>query len=182
MKGCTNYPCYRALSSMSACAVLFIFGINILAVSATAAPAPVITKSTAQTKTTQEDITWTIQTLKKSQARWIEVNLKKQQLIAWEGDNAVFKATVSSGKSRTPTLKGVFNVQTKLRESRMRGPGYDIPDVPYTMYYDGGYAIHGAYWHSNFGTPVSHGCINLRPKQARWLFDWAKVGTTIVIR
>ena len=63
----------------------------------------------------------------------------------------------------------------------MTGPGYDVPDVPYTMYYDGGMAIHGAYWHNMFGTPVSHGCTNVAVNHAKWLFDWASVGTPVVV-
>lgn len=123
-----------------------------------------------------------IDDLKQSDQRWIEIRLKQQRLLAWEGNQYIYGATVSTGKASTPTLKGVFAVQTKLRETRMRGADYNIPDVPYTMYYDGGYAIHGAYWHNRFGTPISHGCINLKPSQARWLFNWAKVGTPVVIR
>jgi lipoprotein-anchoring transpeptidase ErfK/SrfK len=64
----------------------------------------------------------------------------------------------------------------------MRGRGYDIANVPYTMYYQNGYAIHGAYWHNKFGTPVSHGCVNLALNQAKRLFNWANVGTTVVIQ
>ncbi len=89
---------------------------------------------------------------------------------------------MSTGKKSTPTLTGVYAIQTKLPKARMRGADYDIPDVPSTMYYDGNYAIHGAYWHSNFGTPVSHGCVNLPPKKARLLFNWAKVGTPVIVR
>lgn len=64
----------------------------------------------------------------------------------------------------------------------MRGEDYDVPNVPYVMYYDRGYGIHGAYWHNNFGTPVSHGCVNLAPNHAKWLFDWAEVGTKVVVQ
>jgi lipoprotein-anchoring transpeptidase ErfK/SrfK len=63
----------------------------------------------------------------------------------------------------------------------MRGKGYDIPDVPYTMYFYEGYAIHGAYWHHRFGTPVSHGCVNLPVRQAHKLFNWTPMGTLVVV-
>jgi lipoprotein-anchoring transpeptidase ErfK/SrfK len=63
----------------------------------------------------------------------------------------------------------------------MKGAGYDIPNVPYAMYYEGNYGIHGAFWHRRFGTPVSHGCVNVAVNHARWLFDWASVGTAVVI-
>ena len=64
----------------------------------------------------------------------------------------------------------------------MKGDGYDIPDVPHTMYYQGGYGIHGAYWHNNFGTPVSRGCVNVAPNHAKKIFNWASVGTTVVVQ
>jgi len=120
--------------------------------------------------------------LKNSQRRWIQVDLSRQRLIAWEGNKAVFGVIVSTGKKSTPTPTGVFNIYTKLKKTRMKGEDYDVKDVPHTMYYQGGYGIHGAYWHNNFGTPVSHGCVNLAPNQAKKLFNWASVGTTVVVQ
>jgi lipoprotein-anchoring transpeptidase ErfK/SrfK len=123
-----------------------------------------------------------IQTLKQSEQRWIQINLSKQNLTAWEGNKPVYAITISSGKGSTPTRIGTFKIQRKQKKSRMRGRGYDVPNVPYTMYYQGGYAIHGAYWHNKFGTPVSHGCINLAPNHAKWIFEWADIGTPVVIQ
>lgn len=114
--------------------------------------------------------------------RWIEIDLSSQQLTAWNGKKRVRSFTISTGKQRTPTPTGNFAVQSKHSSTRMRGRGYDVPNVPYVMYYSGGYALHGAYWHNRFGTPVSHGCVNLRTGSARWLYNWASVGTPIVIR
>ena len=88
---------------------------------------------------------------------------------------------VSTGKESTPTLPGIFSIESKRPLDRMRGEDYDVPDVPYAMYYDQGYAIHGAYWHRKFGTPMSHGCINVSVDHAEWLFEWASEGTTVVI-
>ncbi len=119
--------------------------------------------------------------LQQSSDRWIQIDLSRQRLIAWEGNQAVYAVIVSTGKSSTPTRTGTFEVYTKYRETRMTGPGYDVPDVPYTMYYDGGMAIHGAYWHNRFGTPVSHGCTNVAVDHAKWLFEWASVGTPVVV-
>ncbi|MGI0496680.1 L,D-transpeptidase [Limnospira platensis CENA597] len=119
--------------------------------------------------------------LQQSSERWIQIDLTSQRLIAWEGNKAVYAVIVSTGKPSTPTRVGNFRVQTKYRSTRMTGPGYDVPDVPYTMYYDGGMAIHGAYWHNMFGTPVSHGCTNVAVDHARWLFEWASVGTPVVV-
>lgn len=56
-----------------------------------------------------------------------------------------------------------------------------MPNVPYTMYYYKGYAVHGAYWHNNFGHPMSHGCVNLRPSDAKWFYNFAPVGTPVVV-
>jgi len=112
--------------------------------------------------------------------RWIDVNLSQQRLTAYQGNSAVFSAAISGGLPRTPTVTGRFRVQTKLRSTRMRGPGYDLPGVPYTMYFHKGYAIHGTYWHNNFGRPMSHGCVNMRTQDAAWLFSWASIGTPVV--
>ena len=119
--------------------------------------------------------------LQQSDERWISIDLSTQRLIAWEGNKAVYAVIVSTGKASTPTRLGTFRIYTKYRTTRMIGPGYDVPDVPYTMYYDGGMAIHGAYWHNMFGTPVSHGCTNVAVNHAKWLFDWASVGTPVVV-
>jgi lipoprotein-anchoring transpeptidase ErfK/SrfK len=62
----------------------------------------------------------------------------------------------------------------------MSGPGYNLPNVPYTMYFYRGYAIHGTYWHNNFGSPMSHGCVNLATPDAQWLYNWAPMHTRVV--
>ncbi len=136
---------------------------------------PVVT--VAQAKTVAAAIT----DLKTSSSRWIEIDLSSQRLYAWEGDRQVYAVIVSTGKSSTPTPPGVFAIQTRHRYARMQGDDYDIGDVPYTMYYYRGYAIHGAYWHNRFGTPVSHGCTNVAVDHAQWLFNWASVGTPVVV-
>lgn len=117
-----------------------------------------------------------------SQPRWIEIDLSEQRLRAWEGKKLVYSYRISGGKRSTPTPIGRFRINSKYRTHRMRGRGYNIPDVPYTMYFYRGYAIHGAYWHNRFGTPVSHGCVNLPVKQARRLYNWTKMGTLVVVR
>jgi len=126
-------------------------------------------------------IAYRIMQLQESNQRWIEIDLSTQRLVAWEGNKAVYAIVVSTGKSSTPTRVGTFAIQTKYRTARMTGADYDLPDVPYTMYYDGGNAIHGAYWHNLFGNPVTHGCTNVAVNHAKWLFNWAKVGTPVVV-
>ncbi|HXF60211.1 MAG TPA: LysM peptidoglycan-binding domain-containing protein [Caldilineaceae bacterium] len=113
--------------------------------------------------------------------RWIEVDLSDQTLIAWQGDLAVLRTTVSTGKAATPTVVGKFAIQTKYDSQHMTGDDYDLPGVPWVMYFFEDYAIHGAYWHANFGTPTSHGCINMRISEAKALYQWADIGTEVVV-
>lgn len=113
--------------------------------------------------------------------RWIEIDLSDQTLTAWQGENSVLHTLISSGRTEYPTVRGSYQVRTKLDLELMIGPGYYTPDVPYTMYFFRGYAIHGAYWHNNFGTPVSHGCVNMRVNEAKALYAWTAVGTEVVV-
>ena len=106
--------------------------------------------------------------------KWIEVNLTAQQVIAWEGDVPVFSFVSSTGLPNTPTVTGEYHIYWKLENALMTGPGYYLPEVPYTMYFYGGYALHGTYWHDNFGQPMSHGCVNLETGNAKKLFEWAE--------
>ncbi len=114
--------------------------------------------------------------------RWIDVSLSKQLLVAYEGQTPVFTTLVSTGKKgnkdesfRTP--KGQWRIQSKQITSSMAGTtatdgDYAIEDVPWAMFFEGNYALHGAFWHSRFGRTRSHGCVNLGPSDARWLFNW----------
>jgi LysM repeat protein len=113
--------------------------------------------------------------------RWIDVNLSTQRLTAYQGSTAVRSTLVSTGLPRTPTPTGQYRVYVKYAATLMSGPGYYLPNVPYTMYFYKGYAIHGTYWHNNFGTPMSHGCVNLPTSEAQWLYSWSAVGTLIKI-
>ena len=110
---------------------------------------------------------------------WIDVNLSEQRVYAYEGDTVVNSFVVSTGTWQTPTVTGSYKVWIKLRSTAMSGPGYYLPDVPYVMYFYKGYGLHGTYWHNNFGTPMSHGCVNLRTEDAEWLYNFSYVGTTV---
>jgi lipoprotein-anchoring transpeptidase ErfK/SrfK len=112
-------------------------------------------------------------------ARWIDVDLTNQRVYAYEGDVVVNSFVVSTGTWMTPTVTGKYKIYVKIRSGSMHGPGYYLPDVPYIMYFHKGYGLHGTYWHNNFGTPMSHGCVNLRTDEAGWLFNWASVGTVV---
>jgi LysM repeat protein len=113
--------------------------------------------------------------------RWIDVDLSAQRLTAYQGSTAVRSTLVSTGLPRTPTPTGQFRVYVKYASTTMSGPGYYLTNVPYTMYFYKGYGIHGTYWHSNFGHPMSHGCVNLPTPEAQWLFNWSSVGTLVNI-
>jgi lipoprotein-anchoring transpeptidase ErfK/SrfK len=79
-------------------------------------------------------------------------------------------------------VRGQFRVYVKYRSQTMSGPGYYLPNVPYVMYFHRDYGLHGTYWHSNFGRPMSRGCVNLRTPDAQWLYNWAEVGTPVHVR
>jgi lipoprotein-anchoring transpeptidase ErfK/SrfK len=113
--------------------------------------------------------------------RWIDVNLSQQMVYAYVGHDQVNAFLVSTGTYLHPTVTGQYHIYVKYTYADMSGPGYYLPAVPYVMYFYDGYGLHGTYWHSNFGTPMSHGCINLRTDEAGWLFNWASVGTLVNI-
>ena len=111
--------------------------------------------------------------------KWIEIKLSEPQtLYAHEGDRIVYTFLVSGGKW-APTPRGEFRIWSKYRYSTMiggsteRGDYYNLPNVPFTMYFWGGVALHGTYWHNNFGKPMSHGCVNIAIPDAEKLFYWA---------
>jgi lipoprotein-anchoring transpeptidase ErfK/SrfK len=113
--------------------------------------------------------------------RWIDVDISSQRVIAYEGNTPVGTFIVSTGTAAHPTVLGRFRIYVKYLYDDMAGPGYYLPNVPYTMYFYEGYGLHGTYWHHNFGTPMSHGCINMWTSDAAWLFSWASVGTVVNI-
>jgi lipoprotein-anchoring transpeptidase ErfK/SrfK len=113
--------------------------------------------------------------------RWIDVDLSQQSVYAYEGSVLVNSFIVSTGTWQHPTVTGQYYIYIKLLYSNMSGPGYYLPNVPYTMYFYKGYALHGTYWHHNFGTPMSHGCVNLSIPDAEWLYNFASVGTLVNI-
>lgn len=105
--------------------------------------------------------------------RWVGVNLKEQTCIAYEGDKPVFAGLIASGVAGSPTVQGIFRTWWRLESRRMAGPGYYLEEVTWTCYFSGGYALHTAYWHDSFGRPRSHGCVNLSPYDAWWIYQWS---------
>jgi hypothetical protein len=138
----------------------------------TPTPTPTFTPTPTPTKVPED---------KSESGKWIEIDLSQQRLYAHEGQNTVLTAVVSTGTRIYPTVVGRFRIYAKYRSTYMSGPGYSLPNVPWTMYFYRGYAIHGTYWHSNFGTPMSHGCVNMKTAEAKWLYEWAPKGTLVVV-
>lgn len=123
-------------------------------------------------------------------SKYIIVDRTLQRLFAWDGDTLFMEQPISTGLELTPTPRGIFRVYRKTPSRYMQGPlpgisdqFYDLPGVPWNLYFtaEGG-AIHGAYWHTNFGSPWSHGCVNLPPEKAHELYDWAELGTKVIVQ
>jgi uncharacterized protein YraI len=114
--------------------------------------------------------------------RWVGVNLGQQTAVAYEGDTPVYAAVVATGLPTTPTVQGVFRTWQRLTTGKMSGGSaatggyYYLEGVTWTCYFYSGYALHTAYWHDAFGRPRSHGCVNLSPYDAWWIFQWSAPG------
>lgn len=120
----------------------------------------------------------------------IVVNRSEQVLRAYDGDAFFLEAAISTGLELTPTPRGTFTIFKKTPSRYMQGPlpnladrqVYDLPGVPWNLYFtQGGAVIHGAYWHDSFGTTYSHGCVNLPVDIARILYQWADLGTQVIV-
>lgn len=119
--------------------------------------------------------------------RWIDVDISQQTVVVYEGDKPIYATLISSGKESKikdkdhSTPRGMWRVREKHVVTTMDGNGsaagdlpYSIEDVPYVMYFHKAYATHGAFWHQNFGSQMSHGCVNLAPLDAKWIFMHAE--------
>jgi hypothetical protein len=120
--------------------------------------------------------------------KFVVISLSEQKLYAYNGHRLYMETSISTGLDGTPTDPGTFHVFRKLPSRYMQGPlpgsddHYDLPGVPWNMYFtDDGAVIHGAYWHEKFGTPASHGCVNLPPEEAEKLYRWAELGMKVVV-
>ena len=144
-------------------------------------PTPTPTDTPALVMQIVEESDSSIQPSPMDDSRWIDVNLSQQQIYIYEGDALVNTFIVSTGLPDTPTVTGEYRIYVKIPIQDMSGPGYYLPDVPWVMYFYDEYGFHGTYWHNNFGTPMSRGCVNLTVDDAAWLYDWASVGTWVSI-
>jgi len=115
----------------------------------------------------------------------ILVVLSEQKLYTYEGDKIIKEYLISSGVAAHPTVTGEFRIWLKLDSTTMSGgtgaEEYTLPNVLYTMYFFKDYGIHGTWWHNNFGTPMSHGCVNMSEADAEEVFNWAEVGTIVQV-
>lgn len=124
----------------------------------------------------------------RNEYKYIEISLANQRLYVYEQGRRIKEFLISSGIAKYPTPTGDFYVQSKVSLTRMRheyGPdhpdNYDIPNVPNVLAFDGPYTIHGAFWHNNFGTPMSHGCVNISVPDSFWVFSWANLGDSVYV-
>jgi hypothetical protein len=124
--------------------------------------------------------------------KWIHVSIARQRVTAYEHTKPVFTDLISSGAAyKGESSRGIFAIFRRVANETMdsttigypRGHPkyYRLENVLYTQYYNGGEAIHYAWWHNNFGTPMSYGCINMRLSTAKWFWDWASIGTRVVV-
>lgn len=124
-----------------------------------------------------------------SGGRWIFADISQFRVYAYEGSSLVNSFAMSSGAADTPTPPGNYSVMSKIRVKTMRGgtPGtrdyYSVPNIEWVAYFkSGGYAIHGVYWHNNFGVKnTSHGCMGMSNANAQWVYNFVEVGTPVVI-
>ena len=117
--------------------------------------------------------------------RWVDVNLAEQTLSVYQERRLIFATMIASGAEPFWTRPGTYQIQSKVESETMRNNDpsdfYYLEKVPYTMYFDGPRALHGAYWRTRFGYAQSHGCVNLSVGDARWLYDWAQQGDWVYV-
>lgn len=119
--------------------------------------------------------------LKPHGARWVEVNRSKYTATRWEGTTKLATYSVVVGYASTPTPVGVFAVWLKVASQTMKGDDYEIPNVTWVSYFEGGNALHTNYWLTQFGRPGSHGCVGMPAAHAKAIYDWIKIGDMVIV-
>jgi hypothetical protein len=120
-----------------------------------------------------------------SSGHWVDVNISRQQVTAYNGSTPIKTVWTSTGTRRHPTVVGTFHVWLRLRSTTMSGGSYragdhyHLPGVPWVQYFYRGYALHGTYWHHNFGHPMSHGCVNLTTDDSAWFYNFGFLGMAV---
>jgi lipoprotein-anchoring transpeptidase ErfK/SrfK len=110
-------------------------------------------------------------------AQWIDVDLDEQVLVAYEGETPVFTTLISSGGKKNPTPTATYRVRAKAATTPMAGDPsvpnrYEVSGVPWAVRFADGFFVHGVYWHDGFGGARSHGCVNVAPRDAAFIYDW----------
>lgn len=112
--------------------------------------------------------------------QWIDVDLGEQVLVAYQGEQPAYATLISSGRGEHATPRGNYPIWDKTTTISMKSQPYEdkayfVDKVPWVLFFQAHNAIHGAYWHDRFGVTKSHGCVNLAPLDARWVFDWVSL-------
>lgn len=127
-------------------------------------------------------ITVVVPTPSVTQGKQLIVDLSDQMVFAFLDGELQYSVLGSTGLPATPTVQGDFKIYQRYDSQTMSGPGYYLPGVTWVQYFYAGYAFHTAYWHNNWGQPMSHGCVNLPEDAAKWLYDFATVGTAVRVQ
>jgi len=141
--------------------------------------APPLVLSKARLDPLSQSVDYVSDYAPEGESKWIEVDLSEQMVIAHENGVPVRAFVVSTGLPQWPTVQGRFRIwaktaaQTMSGGSRAAGDYYSLPNVQWVSYFYQDYGLHGAYWHNNFGQPMSHGCVNMTNEDAEWLFFWS---------
>lgn len=118
-----------------------------------------------------------------TQGKQIVIDLSDSRVYAFENGVLQRSVLVSTGRAATPTVTGNYRIYHRVRSQTMSGPGYSLPNVEWVLYFYQGYAIHGTYWHSNWGQPMSHGCVNLPNEEARWFYEnFGEIGLPVLVQ
>ncbi len=112
-------------------------------------------------------------------AKWIDVDRDEQLMIAYDGDTPVFATLISSGRRKNDTPPAVYRIRskssiTKMAAEEREAAHYEVSEVPWATRFRSGLYFHAAYWHDRFGTAQSHGCVNLSPADAKWVYEWTE--------
>lgn len=141
----------------------------------TLSPSPTVTQTLAPNKTATALPAWATERYLPLPVgeKWIEVDISNQILRAYDGERLVYTATVATGRGITQATLGRYRITQKVAMKLITGPGYYLPDVPWVMVINSSLMLHGAYWQDSWGAPTNYGFINLKPADAKWLFDWS---------
>lgn len=141
----------------------------------TLAPSPTVTRTPIPNMVATATPTWVTDRylpLPVSE-KWIEIDISRQVLRAYDGEGLVFSTTISTGRDITQAALGKYRIAQKVAMKLFTGPGYYLPDVPWVIVINPNLMLHGAYWQDSWGAPSNFGSINLNPADAKWLYDWS---------